>query len=219
MAARPKKRKDLYCYAILKTLIDLYPASTCLDTGASKSAINSSLVDRWNLHKYVRACTPKKLRGVTGQLSINRQLHCDVVVPTFSGDRTTQYVLSIKAYIVDNLPVDLLLGMDIIKGHSLVIDFRQDLITFRNNTCAVVDCQPSLTPHMNFNTTQSTHVNKETEQTGPFGAVFWGDDHTRRKMINLVSQYSRLFEDDGKVANSPEEEWMVIPLKPDWEKL
>lgn len=56
----------------------------------------------------------------------------------------------------------------------------------------------------------------EPHGTGPYGATIYGDPATRERYAEVLLRYPRLFTDDGKTVDIPEEEWMPIPLVSDW---
>lgn len=56
----------------------------------------------------------------------------------------------------------------------------------------------------------------EPHGTGPFGATIYGDEPIRARYAEVLLRYLRLFTDDGKTADIPEDEWMTIPLVNDW---
>lgn len=56
----------------------------------------------------------------------------------------------------------------------------------------------------------------EPHGIGPFGVTIYGDAPTRERYAEVLLRYPRLFTDDGKTADIPEDEWMPIPLVNDW---
>ncbi|KAI7082862.1 hypothetical protein KC356_g8024 [Hortaea werneckii] len=56
---------------------------------------------------------------------------------------------------------------------------------------------------------------KSMEHKGAFGVTIYGTAEVAAELDALVREFPRLFADDGKLADLPEEDWMPISL--DWE--
>ena len=63
----------------------------------------------------------------------------------------------------------------------------------------------------------SIMLNKAFETILFNGVTIHGDKPTLHAIMQVVDDYSTLWKDSGSFINLPEEHWMKIPLKADWE--
>ena len=71
-------------------------------------------------------------------------------------------------------------------------------------------------PKLSTSTKTSEPQPHSHESTGSYGATIYGDTSTTKRLDNLLKEFEKLFTDDGKTANLPEEEHLTIPLVNDW---
>ncbi|KAL3428067.1 hypothetical protein PVAG01_01576 [Phlyctema vagabunda] len=60
-------------------------------------------------------------------------------------------------------------------------------------------------------------VPKDNENLLPNGVTVYGEQPALNKLSRIVAEFPKLWEDSGAFVDIPEDEWMKIPLRSDWE--
>jgi len=112
--------------------------------------------------------------------------------------------------IPSTIPANKLLGtLDEANGSQIQTlprsQWMRSIASFATDTSSIMD------------TTSDRADRREME--GPFGTTMFGDSNEVQQLGILVSEFQDVFTDSGDPVIIPKEDWLSIPLVPNWEKV